>query len=96
MSDQTPKVERKCTYVDCRENGIGRVAETSGHWLCENHLKAIKDAIEKWRTSGDRSDMKKMLGMTVRAAGGAEAMTDRILGKRKADAHLEGGPEAGQ
>jgi hypothetical protein len=74
-------MERQCTHVNCDHTGVGKVAETSGHWLCEQHLQAMKDAIEKWHKSGDVADMKKMLGITVRSAGGAERMTAQMFGE---------------
>ena len=79
----SPSEAPKCTHVDCEQSGIGRVAETSEHWLCELHLTVIKDAIATWYRTGDIADMKKMIGITVRSSGGAKQMTSRMLGDER-------------
>lgn len=70
--------EALCTYEDCDKRGVGRVCETASHWLCEDHLLALKSASDTYAKSGDREDMKRMLGHTIRAMGGAKAATEKM------------------
>jgi hypothetical protein len=50
---------------------VGRDSPTARHWLCDEHLAEFQAAFES-------GDAKKIIGVTIRAGGGAEAMTERM------------------
>lgn len=67
-----------CTHVNCSAEGIGKTGPTASHWLCQPHLDALNAIIAKAIETGDPDDTKRMVGMTIRAAGGAQAMAERM------------------
>lgn len=68
----------RCTYQGCEMEGVGKAAETASHWLCDEHLKALTTARDEFYSTGDQSAMKRMMGHTIRAMGGAKAATERM------------------
>lgn len=68
----------RCTYKDCEREGVGKADETASHWLCVGHLEALTSARDEFYLAGTRSAMKRMLGHTILAMGGAQAATERM------------------
>ena len=63
-----------CTHIECSNPGVARLTETSKHWLCNYHLQVLRSAMEQYAKTQDVDDMKRMIGVQIRANGGAEAM----------------------
>jgi hypothetical protein len=85
-------MSERCTYTEkdvrCEAHGVGRASQTASHWLCEMHLSLMNDFATTYAKSGKPEDMKRMIGFTIRAAGGAKAMTERMAPSIEAGARL--------
>ena len=79
-----------CTYKDCEKEGVGKAADTASHWLCDEHLTALTSARDEFYSTGDQSAMKRMMGHTIRAMGGAEKATERMKPAIEAGAKMIG------
>ncbi len=82
----------QCTYTEkgvrCTEPGEGQTGPTASHWLCEHHLEELIGAIDNYGYRGGIDNLKRMIGMTVRAGGGAQAMTDKMQPSIEAGARV--------
>lgn len=75
-------MSEQCTYAEkdirCTDAGVGRTGPKASHWLCQKHLQNLNRALSDYASSGDAADGRRVVGMIVRAGGGAKAMADNM------------------
>ena len=71
----------KCTWVNCNNNGsFSEKDKNNKEWafLCKEHHDMLEKSIEEFIKSDDNNP-KKMLACWVKANGGANSMTNKMI-----------------